>query len=82
MSSDGPNSGDRRRPTAPIPRDVAQCEKYLDRLALVIERAGTNAAAFLPIVRRLEQELAEAKNDEATLDRLKTRLKPEKDVAK
>lgn len=80
MSSDAPKPPDRRNPTAPIPRNVEHCEKYLDRLALVVERAGPNAAAFLPIVRRLEKELAEARKDEATLIRLKARLHSGKDM--
>lgn len=58
----------------PIPRTVAQCERYLDRLALVIERAGANGHALLPIVRRLQRELAEAETEEALLASLKARL--------
>lgn len=62
---------------APIPRTVERCEAYLDRLALVVERAGNNAAAFLPIVRRLERELAEARSEQDVLHRLlERRRKP------
>ena len=57
----------------PLPRTVDRCERYLDRLALVVERAGPNASAFLPIVRRLERELAEAKNEEGLLQKLMAR---------
>ncbi|SDH10549.1 hypothetical protein [Pelagibacterium luteolum] len=65
---------DRRRLAARIPRDVEHCERYLNRLAVVVERAGKNGHAFLPIVRRLEKELAEAKEDEQVLAGLKSRL--------
>jgi hypothetical protein len=58
----------------PIPRTVERCEAYLDRLALVVERAGGNAHAFLPILRRLERELAEARQEEEMLGSLKRRL--------
>ena len=54
----------RRDRSVPIPRTVERCELYLDRLALVVQRAGKNGAAFLPLVRRLERELAEAKAEE------------------
>ena len=69
----------RRRPPRgePILRTVERCEAYLDRLALVVERAGSNAAAFLPIIRRLERELAEARAEQDLLERLRQRrLKP------
>jgi hypothetical protein len=58
----------------PIPRTVEVCERYLDRLALVVQRAGTNGATFVPLVRRLERELAEAKEEEEVLERLRHRL--------
>lgn len=74
MSSDASKPGKRPEASSPVPRDVEHCERYLDRLALVIARAGPNAPAFLPIARRLEKELAEAKKDEAALERLKARL--------
>jgi hypothetical protein len=74
MSSDTSKAKSRRSPATPIPRDVEHCERYLDRLALVVERAGKNAAAFLPILRRLEKELAGAKRDEEMLASLKGRL--------
>ncbi len=57
-----------------IPRTVATCERYLDRLALVLERAQSNHPAFLPLVRRLERELAEAQADERSLSDLRRRL--------
>lgn len=57
----------------PIPRTVERCEAYLDRLALIVERAGSNAAAFIPIIRRLERELAEARAEEDVLHRLRKR---------
>lgn len=68
-----------RRPTArrtyqPIPRTVATCNRYLDRLAPVIGRAGKNGAVYLPLVRRLERELAEAQAEEETLARMHARL--------
>lgn len=56
-----------------LPRTVERCERYLDRMALVLERAGDNAPAFLPIVRRLEKELAEAKAEEEILERMRQR---------
>lgn len=56
-----------------LPRTVTRCEQYLDRMALVLERAGDNAAAFLPIVRRLEKELAEAIAEEEILERMRLR---------
>lgn len=74
MSSDPSNPRRREGLAAPIPRDAEHCEKYLDRLAIVIARAGPNAAAFLPIVRRLERELAEAAQDAGALERLRARL--------
>lgn len=57
-----------------IPRTVATCERYLDRLALVLERAGDNRAAFLPLVRRLERELAEAHAEEQMMEKMRARL--------
>lgn len=57
----------------PLPRTVDRCELYLDRLALVVERAGPNGSAFLPIARRLERELAEAKGEERLLQDLMAR---------
>tara|TARA_R100000365_G_scaffold3569_1_gene12276 strand:- start:2014 stop:2286 length:273 start_codon:yes stop_codon:yes gene_type:complete len=56
-----------------LPRTVERCERYLDRMALVLERAGDNASAFLPIVRRLERELAEAKAEQEILERMRKR---------
>ena len=64
----------RRKKTDPIPRTVELCELYLDRLALVVQRAGKDGAAYLPLVRRLERELAEAIEEEELLERLKRRL--------
>lgn len=61
-------------PRRDIPRTVETCERYLDRLALVIQRAGPNGAVYLPLVRRLERELAEAREDEEILQRLQSRL--------
>ncbi|QYO77303.1 hypothetical protein NO932_11370 [Pelagibacterium sp. 26DY04] len=75
MSADDAKLRPNNPPTKTIPRDVDHCERYLDRLALVVERAGRNAAAFVPIVRRLERELAEAKADEEVLAKLRARLR-------
>lgn len=57
----------------PLPRTVDRCERYLDRLALVVERAGPDGSAFLPIARRLQRELAEAKGEERLLQDLMAR---------
>lgn len=57
-----------------IPRTVETCNRYLDRLALVIEHAGKNGAVFLPLVHRLERELAEALAEEEALARIRARL--------
>lgn len=57
----------------PIPRTADRCELYLNRLALVVERAGKNASAFVPIARRLERELAEARAEAEVLTRLRQR---------
>lgn len=57
-----------------IPRTVETCNRYLDRLALVIERAGKNGAAYLPLVERLERELAEVEAEEEALLRMRARL--------
>ena len=57
-----------------IPRTIETCNRYLDRLALVIERAGKNGAVFLPLVQRLERELAEALAEEEALARIRARL--------
>jgi hypothetical protein len=62
------------RPRVLIPRTTEACERYLDRMALVLERAGANRAAFLPINRRLERELAEARAEEEILNRMKDRF--------
>ncbi|SDG90544.1 hypothetical protein [Pelagibacterium luteolum] len=59
-----------------IPRTSELCELYLGRLALVVERAGQNASAFIPIARRLERELAEAKAEAEVLTRLRKRQTP------
>lgn len=72
MSSNRNASGSTKR--TEILRTVERCERYLNRLALVVDRAGNNAAAFLPIVRRFERELAEAKQEEQTLINLRARL--------
>lgn len=67
-----------RRPAAKarsIPRTPETCNRYLDRLALVIERAGNNGAAFLPLVRRFERELAEALAEEEALNRMRQRVR-------
>jgi hypothetical protein len=63
-----------RKTADPVPRTVEVCERYLDRLALVVQRAGTNGGTFVPLVRRLERELAEAKEEEEVLERLRHRL--------
>lgn len=57
-----------------IPRTVETCNRYLDRLALVIERAGRDGAVYLPLVQRLERELAEAHAEEDVLARMRGRL--------
>lgn len=73
MSSNTSDKQPQKHQSKPIPRDVEHCERYLDRLALVVERAGRNGHAFLPIIRRLERELAEAREDEALMKRLLAR---------
>ncbi len=67
------SSSKRPSRTEPIPRTVERCECYLDCIALLVERAGDNGAAFLPIVRRLERELAEAQSEADVLQRLRER---------
>jgi hypothetical protein len=57
-----------------IPRTVETCNRYLDRLALVIERAGRKGAVFLPLVERIERELAEAQAEDEALARIRGRL--------
>ncbi|RDE07806.1 hypothetical protein, partial [Pelagibacterium lacus] len=64
MSSKRSRTGKSKSEFPELPRTVERCERYLDRMALVLERAGDNASAFLPIVRRLERELAEAKAEQ------------------
>src|SRR5262245_61303150 len=56
-----------------VPRTVPTCELYLDRLALVVERAKGNYAAFLPLVTRLQRELAEAKAEQQSLEDMRRR---------
>ena len=73
MSSNRKRIGKQKGEFPELPRTVERCERYLDRMALVLERAGDNAAAFLPIVRRLERELAEAKAEQEILERMRKR---------
>lgn len=50
-------------------------EKYLDRLALVIERAGKRGAVYLPIYERIEGELDALRAKEERMERARQRLK-------
>jgi hypothetical protein len=52
---------------------VARLERCLDRVALVMERAGKKAPVYLPIYERLETELAALKAKEAMLERARER---------
>ncbi len=61
-----------------IPRTAEACERYLDQLARIIEEAGDEGPRYLPLVRRFERELAEVREEEAMLARLKLRLQPHK----
>lgn len=54
-------------------RTVELCERYLDRLAQVIEQAGKEGHVYFPLVRRFERELAEARDEEALRIRLRAR---------
>ncbi len=50
-------------------------EKHLDRLALVIERAGKRGAVYLPIYERIETELDALRAKEERMERARQRLK-------
>lgn len=57
-----------------IPRTAHNCERYLDRLALVVVRAGTDAYTFLPLILRLQRELALIETEERAISQLKSRF--------
>ncbi|RZN11007.1 hypothetical protein CWO91_10315 [Bradyrhizobium genosp. SA-3] len=59
--------------TADNPITVARLEWCLDRLALVMHRAGKKAEVYLPIYERLESELAAFEAREAKLERARAR---------
>ena len=50
-------------------------EKCLDRLALVIDRAGKRGAVYLPIYERIEAELDALRAKEERMERARQRLK-------
>jgi hypothetical protein len=50
-------------------------EKYLDRLALAIDRAGKRGAMYLPIYERIEAELDSLRAKEERMERARQRLK-------
>jgi hypothetical protein len=54
---------------------AVQIEAALDRLALVMERAGKRGDLYLPIYERLEEELAIVQVKEARILRARGRLK-------
>jgi hypothetical protein len=54
---------------------AAQIETALDRLALVMERAGKRGDVYLPIYERLEEELAVVQVKDARMERARNRLK-------
>ncbi|MGB3026907.1 hypothetical protein [Paradevosia shaoguanensis] len=53
---------------------AATIEQCLDRLALVVHRAGKRGHVYLPYAEYLEAALAEAKARELSKDALKDRL--------
>jgi hypothetical protein len=50
-------------------------EKWLDRVALAIDRAGVKGAVYLPIYDRLEAELKALKDKEDRLARIQARIR-------
>jgi hypothetical protein len=54
---------------------AVQIEAALDRLALVMERAGKRGDVYLPIYERLEEELAVVQAKDARMQRARSRLK-------
>jgi len=64
----------RSRPTA-VPMTADVLEKWLDRVALAIDRAGVKGAVYLPIYDRLEAELKALKDKEDRLARIQARIR-------
>ncbi|MCP3412723.1 hypothetical protein NLM16_01260 [Bradyrhizobium brasilense] len=60
-----------RSPDDPI--TIADLKWCLDRVALVMHRAGKKADVYLPIFERLESELDILKKKEAALERARVR---------
>ena len=62
-----------RKPCGEVSIEVL--EKYLDRLALAIDRAGKRGAVYLPIYERIEAELDSLRAKEERMERARQRLK-------
>ncbi len=54
---------------------VELLERCLDRLAAVMHKAGDNAEACLPLVERIEREIAEKQTSESTMSRMRRRVR-------
>jgi hypothetical protein len=59
----------------PPPIIIETVEKHLDRLADIIDKAGSQGAVYLPIYERLEVELEKLKAKDALMARVQARLK-------
>jgi hypothetical protein len=62
-----------KKPSVEVSIEVL--EKCLDRLALVIDRAGKRGAVYLPIYERIEAELAALRAKVERMERVRQRLK-------
>jgi hypothetical protein len=56
------------------PVTIETMERYLDRLAGIIDKAGNRGAVYLPIYERLEIELEKLKAKDALMGCVRARL--------